>query len=90
MGTALIKIKIMPKAPDTDLQDIENKAQKIISKESGTNLKFEKEPIAFGLVALIATFAREEAKDTDDMLKKLQKMPKVSSAEIIDFRRAIG
>ena len=90
MATALIKIKIMPKSPKTNLDDIELKSKNIIKQERGENIKFEKEPIAFGLIALIATFARDENLDSDNLLNKLQKISDVSSAEIIDFRRAIG
>lgn len=90
MGLALIKIKIMPSSPDTNLTAIEEKAKGITAKEQGKNIKIEKEPIAFGLNALIVGFAREETLDSDNLLKKLQNIPNVSSVEIIDFRRAIG
>ena len=90
MGTALIKIKIMPEAPDTNLEEIEEKAKKIISEEKGEKTRLEKEPIAFGINAIITTFARDENLDSDNLLKKLQEIPNVSSAEIIDFRRAFG
>ncbi|MBD3252856.1 elongation factor 1-beta, partial [Candidatus Pacearchaeota archaeon] len=49
MALAIIKIKIMPESPDTDLEDIQKQAEKTISGEKGSNIKFEKEPIAFGL-----------------------------------------
>lgn len=90
MGIALIKIKIMPESPDTNLDDIEKKSRVIIEDYEGKNLKFEKEPIAFGLIAVIATFSRDETLDTDEMLKKLQELETVNSAEIMDFRRALG
>lgn len=90
MGIALIKIKIMPKSPDTDLKKIEKKAKLIIIKEKGQQIKFEKEPVAFGLYSLIITLSREETLDSDNMMDKLQKINSVSSAEIIDFRRAIA
>ncbi len=90
MGLALIKIKIMPKSTDTDLNKIKKKSELIISKEQGKNMKTEIEPIAFGLNALIINFTREETLDSDNLLKKIQKIPDISSAEIIDFRRALG
>ena len=90
MGLALIKIKIMPKSTDTDLNKIKKKSELIISKERGKNIKTETEPIAFGLNALIINFTREETLDSDNLLKKIQKIPDISSAEIIDFRRALG
>lgn len=90
MGIALIKIRIMPESPDTDLKKIEKEAEHFIIKEQGTNLRINIEPIAFGLNAIIIGFARDETKDTDDLLKNLQNIDNVSSAEIIDFRRALG
>jgi len=90
MGLAIIKIKIMPESPDTDLEEIQKQAENIISEEQGANIKFEKEPIAFGLTALIVLFSREENLDSDNLTNKLKEVSGVSSAEIIDFRRAIG
>ncbi len=90
MGIALIKIKIMPKSLDTKLDEIESKAKNIIKKEKGDNINVEKEPVAFGLNALVIRFARDETLELDELLEKINKMKSVSSAEIIDFRRAIG
>ena len=90
MGTALLKIKIMPQAPQTDLKEIESEAKKIIGKLQGKNPRFEQEPIAFGLTAVIAMFAIDESLSTDIFEKELAKIKHVSSAEIIDFRRAFG
>jgi translation elongation factor aEF-1 beta len=90
MGTALLKIKIMPVSPDSNLEEIEKQALTIIQQEKGENPKFEKEPIAFGLTAIIATFAIDESLPTDIFEEKLKQIPNVNSAEIIDFRRAIG
>ena len=89
MGTALIKIKIMPKSPKTDLDEIQKKAEKVIKNENGKNPKFEREPIAFGLTALITSFAIDETNSTSIFEEKLTEIPNVSSAEIIDFRRAL-
>lgn len=90
MGIAILKIKIMPESPDSNLEKIEIKAKGIIEEEKGNNLRFEIEPIAFGINAINATFTREETLDSDILVEKLQKIKQVNSAEIIDFRRAIG
>jgi len=90
MGTALLKIKIMPESPTTDLDQIESQASKIIEENQGKNTKLEKEPIAFGLTAVIATFSIDESLPTDVFEQKLKEISNVSSAEIIDFRRALG
>ncbi|MEK6914635.1 MAG: hypothetical protein AABW83_03205 [Nanoarchaeota archaeon] len=90
MGTALITIKIMPNAPDTNLDDIQKKAEKIIIKEQGKNFIIKKEPVAFGLNSLNISFSRDENLDNDEMIEKINSINNVSSAEIIDFRRAFG
>ncbi len=90
MGTALIQLKIMPKSPGSDLKEIQRKAEKIIKENKGENPQFKAEPIAFGLTALIASFAIDESVPTESFEKNLKKIPNVSSAEIIDFRRAFG
>ena len=90
MGTALLKIKIMPESPESDLDEIESNAIKIIDQEKGVNPNFERESIAFGLTALIAIFSMDESLSTDNFQEKLSNIPKVKSTEIIDFRRAFG
>ena len=90
MGTALLQIKIMPESPDVNLNEIQSKAEKIIKENQGQNPRFEEQPIAFGLVALITSFAIDESVPTDPFETKLSEIPNVSSAEIIDFRRAFG
>jgi len=90
MGTALLQIKIMPESPDSNLDEIQAKAEKVIQENQGQNPKFERQPIAFGLVALITSFAIDESLPIDPFEIKLSEIPNVSSAETIDFRRAFG
>ena len=90
MGTALLQIKIMPKSPDTNLEEIKGKAEEIILENEGKNPLFEEQPIAFGLKALIVSFSMDESISTDVFEDKLKEIPYVNSAEIIDFRRAFG
>lgn len=90
MALTLIKIRIMPSSPDTDLDELEKKVVKIIKKSGSENVKIEREPIAFGLTSLIILFGIDEEKPSDPILEEINKIPNVSSAEIIDFRRAIG
>jgi translation elongation factor aEF-1 beta len=90
MGTALIKIKIMPEGPDTNLEEIENNAEKIILDNQGEKIQKDREPVAFGINSVILNFARDENLDNDEMLDTIRKIEHVTSAEIIDFRRAFG
>ena len=90
MGTALIKIKIMPSSPDTNLEKIKNKAHDIISENNGKNIIFHEEPVAFGLKAVIASFDLNEENPLDIIEESLQKIENVNSAQVIDMRRAFG
>jgi elongation factor 1-beta len=89
MAQAVVQIKIMPESPSVNLDVIEKAAETLIL--TGTKqIRKEREPIAFGLVAIKILFTWDEALSTDELLDKIRSIPDVSSAEIIDFRRAIG
>jgi elongation factor 1-beta len=90
MGTALLQIKIMPETPEVNLDEIQEKAEKVILENQGQNPKFEQEPIAFGLKALKVSFAMDESIQTGLFEEKLKEIPSLSSVEITDFRRAFG
>ena len=90
MGIVLIKIKIMPSSPDVDLENIKNSAKEIIASNNGMRSTFEEEPIAFGLKAIIASFDLKEESPLDPIEEKLRAIENVSSAEVIDMRRAFG
>ncbi|MBS3066197.1 elongation factor 1-beta [Candidatus Pacearchaeota archaeon] len=87
MSLAAVKIRIMPDAPDVDLGEIETKAKKIITNKEGKVASIEQEPVAFGLKAIIITLSIDENFEQDPLLDAIRKIGKVSSAEIIDFRR---
>ena len=89
-ATAAIKIKIMPEGLDTNLDEIKAGVKKNIESEGGVVNNFEEEPIAFGLKALIVTFAWPEEKDTEIAEALVKKVAGVSNVDIIDYRRAIG
>ena len=90
MGTALIKIKIMPVSPETDLSKIQEKAKEIIEKNKGQRVSFETQPIAFGLKALIVGFDLDESLELEPIEKGLREIENVNSTEVIDMRRAFG
>lgn len=89
MAQAIVKIKIMPESPNANLDRIEKEAEKLILKNT-KQIKKEREPIAFGLVAVNISFTWDESASTDELLEKIRKIKEVNSAEIVDFRRAIG
>ena len=89
MGTAGIKIKIMPSSTEANLEEIKNNAKALIEQKAGKNCKFEEEPIAFGLKAVISCFEWPEEKELEKLQEELKKIKNDSSAEIIDMRRLL-
>jgi len=90
MALALIKVKVMPDSPQANLNEIESELKNILSNAGSKSIRFEKEPIAFGLTAVIVGFSWDDSESSDEIVEKLQQISHVSSAEVIDYRRAIG
>jgi len=86
MGTMAVRVKLMPTSPDVALEEIKDRVGKITNCPT----KFEEEPIAFGLKAIIASFGWSEDKELDSLEEELGKIENVNSVEIIDIRRAFG
>jgi elongation factor 1-beta len=85
-----VQYKIMPESPDVDLEKIKNEAEAKITELGGTPSSSEEQPIAFGLKALILSFAFPEEKEIDEVGNAINQLENVSSAEMIDYRRALG
>ncbi|MCX8158924.1 MAG: elongation factor 1-beta [Candidatus Pacearchaeota archaeon] len=90
MAIVSIIVKIMPESPSTNLEEIKSKAKNLMELEGAKNISFETKPIAFGLNAIMMKFAWQEEKDTSIIENSLSQIPNVSSAQIIDYRRAFG
>lgn len=90
MGTALLKIKLMPASPEVDLEEVKEKSKAIVEKGQGRNCAFEEEPIAFGLKALIISFDIDEEQELEPIEEGLEKIENINSAQVIDMRRAFG
>lgn len=90
MGTAAVQLKIMPESLDTDLKDLTERLEKALVKEGAMINKTEEQDIAFGLKALIITFAWPEEKDTSIIENATSSLEGVNSVQIIDYRRAFG
>ena len=91
MSTAAIQFKIMPENLDVDLEKLKEQIKsKVESFNSGVFNEAEEEPIAFGLKALIITFALSEDEEVDSVENAIKEIEGVSSVELIDYRRAVG
>ena len=84
----------MPDSPDVDLSTIESQAIEMIDAFAGkpdAQKKVEKEPVAFGLVALNIMFLMDEEQGSpDDLEEKLGAIEGVQNAQVTDVRRALG
>ena len=90
MATVVVTLKIMPGGTDVDLDTIKDKAVKLVSEFGGEVGKSIREPIAFGLVALILMFIMDESiGSTEELEKSISQLDDVSSCEVTDVRRAI-
>lgn len=90
MGITAVKIKIMPTSPEVELKTIEKTAKSLIEKKSGKNCKFEEEPIAFGLKAVIVYFTWPEEIELESLEEELKAIEDVSSIQVMDMRRVFG
>ena len=92
MAQVIATIKIMPESPEQDLAKLEKEAIKKIKDFAGnTEIKKEIEPVAFGLNAIKITFIMDESKgSTESLENNIRNIDGVSSAEIVDVRRAVG
>lgn len=92
MANVVVTMKIMPEGVEVDLNSIQKKAEIMIKEWAGDGVvKFEEEPVAFGLKAIKAMFVMSESKGaTDSLEEKIKEISGVQSAEVIDVRRAIG
>ena len=80
----------MPSSPDTNLEEIKQKAKAVIEGKKGMRTTFEEELIAFGLKAIIASFDLNEENPLDIIESSLSEIENVNSVQITDMRRAFG
>ena len=72
---AAVQIKIMPESVDSDFRAIKSNIQKKLKSFKGAVFNnFEEQPIAFGLKALVVTFALPESEEVDLVQNAFQKI----------------
>jgi len=89
MGMVLVKIKLMPSSPEVNFEEIKQKVQSLVEENEGKGIKFEEEPIAFGLKALIVSFGVDESKELEPLEEALENIEDILSSRVIDMRRAL-
>jgi translation elongation factor aEF-1 beta len=90
MALAGVTIKVMPTGVEVDRVELKGKIEGKIQEGYGDvgEIRFEEEPVAFGLVALKFTFVIDEVKGTDRVDN--WEVEGASDISVIDFRRALG
>ena len=85
MGEVIVTFKVMPKAIETNLDELENKIKEEIKPE-----RMEREPIAFGLVALKVTKLVPEASgELEKVENKLRNIEDVGEVEVVEVSRSL-
>lgn len=90
MSLVAVKVKLMPESPEVDLEKAKEETTKLLEEKDAKSPNFEEEPIAFGLKALIVSFGWPEDKELEGIEEEFKKVEGISSAEVIDMRRAFG
>ncbi len=87
MADIIASIKVFPLEVSTDLNNLKNLIEKNIPDYASV-YKFEEEPVAFGLVTIIAhiTMPDEEGK-MDEVEKCLNSIKDVSEIQVISVSR---
>ena len=82
MGKVAAKIKIMPQSPDVDLDDLQDRLEGALPE--GAKIKgFERDDVAFGLVALFPTvIIPDEAEATDAVEDAFAEVDGVESVDV--------
>ncbi len=89
MAKVLAAIKIFPSDVSKDLSQLKDQIQRNLPKDVSV-LRFQEEPIAFGLVALIATVSMPEeiSGKMDEIEDKLKATEGVSEIQVMTVSRA--
>lgn len=87
MADIIASIKVFPLEVNTDLNNLKNLIEKNMPDYASV-YKFEEEPVAFGLVTIIAhiTMPDEEGK-MDEVEKCLNSIKEVSEIQVISVSR---
>jgi translation elongation factor aEF-1 beta len=88
MAKVLVTVKLFPSDPTTNLNQLKETVRKTLDGKASI-YKYEEEPIAFGLVALVAhvLIPEEEQGRMDEVEDLLKKTDGISEVQVIVSRR---
>jgi elongation factor 1-beta len=87
MGDVAAAVKVMPENPEVDLDDLENRLEAALPEGAEIN-GFEREDVAFGLVAVLASVVvPDDAGGTDAVEEAFGEVADVESVSIESVTR---
>jgi elongation factor 1-beta len=91
MYNLIATLRVLPESPEVDLESLE----KTVGEKIPSHMELhgvEREPIAFGLVALILTVLTtdDDKGDITPVEEAIQAIEQVSQVEVTDVRRTLG
>ena len=87
----IIKMKVMPESPETNLTNVQDQIKQILNKYDAKGEQFQIEPIAFGLHAIIINFLIDEDNESTDPIEQdISNIEDVRGVEITGVSRALG
>jgi elongation factor 1-beta len=91
MYNLIATLRVLPESPEIDLESLEKSIGELIPSHMELH-SVEKEPIAFGLVALkLILLTTDDGKgDVTPVEEGIQALENVSQVEVIDVRRTLG
>lgn len=85
MTEVIVGLKVLPKTIEVDLDNLEKKIREAISPE-----KIQREPIAFGLVAIhVIKLVPDSEGQIDELERKLKTIEEVGEVEVVGITRSI-
>lgn len=87
MGKVAAKIKVMPNSPEVDLDDLQDRLEAALPEGAKIN-GFERDDVAFGLVALLPTvIIPDEAGGTEAVEEAFSNVDDVESISVENVGR---
>ena len=87
MGKVAAKLKVMPESPEIDLDELEDKLAESLPEGAEIN-GFQREDVAFGLVALLPTvIVPDDAGGTEAVEESFSTVEGVESVEVGEVGR---
>ncbi|KZN24051.1 MULTISPECIES: elongation factor 1-beta [unclassified Haladaptatus] len=87
MGKVAAKVKVMPQSPEIDLDDLQEKLEDSLPEGAKIN-GFEREDVAFGLIALLPTvIVPDDAGGTEAVEESFSSVEGVESIDVQNVGR---